>query len=336
MGDKSKYHHLIPQTYISAWGNASGTIAYKDLKTGVCDERNKDNILGINHYHSIIAGMPICTEDDVKEIFAVLRDYNVEYQGTVITDLMKINQVYYDFENWKITRKSDGTIASKKPIKSAIDQVKIRDIETLWSKKYENYWPDVRTEIENKILTANGEIEEFQKDFLMRFYVLIDWRSSATDPIFAKEFKWISNDVLQLDQFEIPECERELPSFKTMADYFEHCLLLKMFRRFLNDEGPMFVHLEASKKNTSFHFLIADGNSRFITSDNPSFTCWRQDNLKVGLMPITPRILMAQGKADNADGLFHVTHITEQAVEKYNRMIEENALQYIIFDNTGK
>lgn len=87
MGDKAKYHHLIPQTYISAWGNISGTISYKELKTGMCGKKNKDNILGINHYHSIIAGMPICTEDDVKEIFAILKDYNVEYQGKVISHL---------------------------------------------------------------------------------------------------------------------------------------------------------------------------------------------------------------------------------------------------------
>ena len=60
--------------------------------------------------------MPICTEDDVKEIYAILKDYNVEYQGKVITDLMQINQIYYDFENWNITRKSDGTIASKNPL----------------------------------------------------------------------------------------------------------------------------------------------------------------------------------------------------------------------------
>lgn len=336
VGDKAKYHHLIPQTYISAWGNISGTISYKELKTGMCGKKNKDNILGINHYHSIIAGMPICTEDDVKEIFAILKDYNVEYQGKVITDLMQINQIYYDFENWKITRKSDGTIASKKPIKSAIDQVKIRDIETLWSTKYENHWPEVRTEIEKRVLKASGEIEEFQKDFLMKFYVSIDWRSSATDPLFAKEFKRLSTDILQMDQVEIPKDERGLPFFETMADYFEHCLLLMTFRRFLHDEGTMCVQVEASEKNTNFHFLIADGKSRFITSDNPSFICLREDGLKVGLMPITPRILMAQGKSGNSDNVYYVTHITEEAVERYNKKIEENALQYIIYDNTGK
>ena len=108
------------------------------------------------------------------------------------------------------------------------------------------------------------------------------------------------------------------------------------FRRFLHDKGTMCVQVEASEKNTNFHFLIADGKSRFITSDNPSFICLREDGLKVGLMPITPRILMAQGKSGNSDNVYYVTHITEEAVERYNKKIEENALQYIIYDNTGK
>lgn len=77
-------------------GEYIGYDFYKELKTGMC--------LGINHYHSIIASMPICTEDNVKEIFAILKDYNVEYQRKVITDLMQINQIHYDFENWIIIR----------------------------------------------------------------------------------------------------------------------------------------------------------------------------------------------------------------------------------------
>lgn len=48
----------------------------------------------------------------------------------------------------------------------------------------------------------------------MKFYVSIDWRSSATDPLFAKEFKRLSTDILQMDQVEIPKDERGLPFLK--------------------------------------------------------------------------------------------------------------------------
>lgn len=61
---QSKYHHLIPQTYLSAWGNSSGTLKIEWLENGKIENRNTDSVAGINHYHSIIAGMPFCTKDD--------------------------------------------------------------------------------------------------------------------------------------------------------------------------------------------------------------------------------------------------------------------------------
>lgn len=52
-------------------------------------------------------------------------------------------------------------------------------------------------------------------------------------------------------------------------------------------------------------------------------------------MPITPRILLAQGKKSDTDPVYCVTHITDEAVQKYNKIIEDNAEQYVIYDNTG-
>lgn len=335
MGNKAKYHHLIPQTYMSAWANASGTLKYKNLVTGEFDTKNKDNLCGINHYHSIVAGMPICTADDADNIFSIMKDYKVVYEGKEVTSNLELNQIYYGFGSWEITRKSDGTIASKKPIKAAIDQVKIRDIEENWSVKYENKWTNVRNTIENNVLTVSGEIPEFDKEFLMKFFISIDWRSIASEPLFTDQFQWLGVEVLSMDEVEIPEEERELPFFETMADYFKHCLLLKLYRRFLNDDGPIYEHVQQSLQHTSFHFLIADGVTKYVTSDNPSFVHLREDGSKVGIMPITPRILLAQGKKSDTDPVYCVTHITDEAVQKYNKIIEDNAEQYVIYDNTG-
>ena len=52
---------------MSSWANESGTLSYKDIALGKLDTKNKDNLCGINHYHSIIAGMPICNVDDTDE-----------------------------------------------------------------------------------------------------------------------------------------------------------------------------------------------------------------------------------------------------------------------------
>lgn len=335
MADEAKYHHLVPRTYLSAWANKSGTLLVKNIETGINEPKNMKNMFGVNHYHSVIAGMPLCTEEDAKTIFASLKDFDVLYEGAVVAEPLKLNDIYYDFDNWQIIRRGDGTAVSKKKIKDAIDQVKIRDIESAWSAQYENKWPEVRKEIEGNVLKAKGgDIPEFQKNFLMRFYTSMDWRGFAGNQQFEKVFDQICKDAIQLDEIEIPEDERGLPIFKTAYDYMKHCLLLKFFRRFLTNDGPMYVHATQNELHTNFHFLVADGTEKFATSDNPSFEFVRDDGKKQGLMPITPSILLAQGRASDETHSYCVTHITEEAVRKYNRIITENAEQYIILDNS--
>ena len=50
----------------------------------------------------------------------------------------------------------------------------------------------------------------------------------------------------------------------------------------------------------------------------------------MGLLPITPRILMCQGKAEEDDGNYYITKLTNKEVKRYNRIIEDNANQFII------
>ena len=103
---------------------------------------------------------------------------------------------------------------------------KIRDIETTWSTKYENRWPSIREEIENKVLfVKNGEVPEFHKDFLMRFYTSMDWRGFATNLLFTQAFDALCKDAVAFDEIEIPVDERELPFFETAYDYFKHCFV---------------------------------------------------------------------------------------------------------------
>lgn len=83
--------------------------------------------------------MPIVTETDAQKIFASLNDFEVRYSGQIITDALELNRLYYDFANWEIFR-ADGSPVSKKRIKAQIEDVKIRDIESLWSSKYEDAW----------------------------------------------------------------------------------------------------------------------------------------------------------------------------------------------------
>lgn len=166
MGEtQAKYHHLIPQTYMSAWANDAGTLEVEFLSNpGAFEPKNKDNIAGITDYHSIKAGMIICTKDDADKIFAPLRNYTVEIDGQVVTDTLEMNQKFYDFDSWVI-RRSDGLLVSKKAIKREIEKIKIKDIESNWSTKYENEWNKVIHDLETTIFSSKLEsIPAIHKD----------------------------------------------------------------------------------------------------------------------------------------------------------------------------
>lgn len=132
-----------------------------------------------------------------------------------------------------------------------------------------------------------------------------------------------------LDEIGIPKEERFLPCLKTASDEMKHNLLLKYYRKYLNDDGVIYTHAIASLKHTIFiSWLQMD--QHISTSDNPSFTFVRDDGLKEGLMPITPCILMAQGKCTEDADKYFITHISNNAVKKYNEIIRANANEFVI------
>lgn len=328
---KAKYHHLIPRTYLSAWEHGNGTLYIRFLKDKEnVVERNKDKIAGITNYHSIVAGMPIVTKEDADVIFACLDNLEVYYEDAIISDSLELNKIYYDFENWMVYRK-DGSIVSKRKLKAEIDKVKIRDIEKLWSLKYEDGWGKFRTELENIIMNSlDGIIPDTNKEYLMKFYTALDWRSIKSNKQFNDICERICKKILRLDEIDIPEKERELPILDNVAEEMKHNLLLKFYRQYLNDSGVIFTHAMANLSNTTFHFLVADGAETFNTSDNPVFVFQRRDGNLQGVLPLTPRILMAQCRDSEKSNNFYISHIADEEVKRYNTEIEKNASSFVV------
>lgn len=330
---QAKYHHLIPQTYMSAWANESGTLKIEFLnQPGIVEERNKERIAGITDFHSIKAGMPLCTKADTDLIFASLKPYRVEYNGQIINDTLEMNHIFYDFDNWVVTR-ADGSVVSKKSIRREIEKVKIKDIEANWSEKYENGWFSQVTTIENRILSAPAEsVVAFDREYIMKFFTALDWRGFSSNAQFEETITWLCNDVIPLGQLAIPEEERMISSLKTAEEEMRHILLLQYYRQYLNNTGVIYKNALGNLKYTSFHFLVADGPAFFITSDTPAFIYKRSDSSFVGLLPITPRILLAQEKNTDHDEQYYISHITNEAVERYNTIIRENADEFVILN----
>lgn len=147
----------------------------------------------------------------------------------------------------------------------------------------------------------------------------LDWRSILSNDEFQKVYCPFTEALL--NEIEIPEEDRVLPCLKTASDEMKHNLLLKYYRKYLKDEGMIYTHAMEALKYTNFHFLISDG---------PSFTFIRTDGLKEGLMSTIPRILMAQGTCIEDADKYYITHITDDAVKKYNSIIRANADEFII------
>jgi hypothetical protein len=164
----------------------------------------------------------------------------------------------------------------------------------------------------------------------MRFYTALDWRSIKSNIQFNEAWEWLCKEVLHLDEIDIPEEERELPILDNAAEEMKHNLLLKFYRKYLNDDGVIYTHAMANLAKTSFHFLVADGTETFNTSDNPVFVFRRNDGKLQGVLPLTPRILMAQGRNSERDANFYITHITDEAVKRYNLEIEKNASNFVV------
>lgn len=330
---QAKYHHLIPQTYMSAWAKGKGTLKVEFLdRSGSICERNKENIAGINDYHSIKAGMPICTQEDTEQIFAALRPYQVEYDSKIITDTLEMNRYFYDFENWRITR-ADGSPVRKREILNEIQKVKIKDIEVNWSQKYENKWATQVSAIEQQILnTTSNMIPAFDREYIMKFYTALDWRGFSSNSQFEDVVTMLCDDILSLGELDIPKECRVLPALTTAKEEMRHYVLLKYYRQFLNDTGVIYEDAMARLKYTSFHFLVSDGPAFFITSDTPAFVHKRDDNSLVGLLPITPRILLTQGRNVTKEDVFYISHISQEHVQQYNAIIRENAKDFIILN----
>lgn len=329
--DEAKHQHLIPRSYMSAWANKSGTVDVEFLNNkGTLSPRNVQTIAGINDYYSIKAGMVICTKEDTDKLFAPLANYTVEINSMIVTDTMVMNKEFYDFDNW-IIRRPNGDFTRKKHIKREIEKIKIKDIEKNWAIKYENDWKKVVSDLESKISilsTKSIYIPAIYRDYLMKFYVALDWRSIKSNQDFKKTFSRLYDKYLY--DIGIPENDRILPFLKSVKDEIEHMLLLKYYREFLDDNGIIYKRTMEGLKYTNFHFFITNGSMEFITSDNPSFYYTRNDGLLEGIMPITPRILMSQGRCNENEDRYSFSYISEEKVKYYNKIIEDNAAKFVI------
>lgn len=325
----AKYHHLIPQTYMDAWANKSGTLRVRFFDDPNNDVfRNKARIAGSDQFYSIKAGMPICTPEDAAFLFKPVSSFIVKLNGEVLDSPLRLNDCFVYFDDWEIYR-ADGSKVSKKGIKTKIEQSKILEIEEKWSTKYENRWNVVVNTIEKSVRLNSGScIPEFEKSYLTEFYTALDWRGFTSNRCFEDAFSELTKE-LPLD-IEIPGSDRILPNLKTPAEEMRHYVLLKYYRQYLNECGVIYEDAKLALARTGFHFLVAADNGSFVTSDTPAFTWEREDGKLVGVLPVTPKILLLKGSHSDDDGVYYVSRINDDIVEYWNDVIRSNASEFVV------
>ncbi|MEK5333267.1 DUF4238 domain-containing protein [Lysinibacillus sp. FSL W8-0992] len=178
MSNNSKYHHLIPRTYMRSWKHFQNSIYIiykKDLKT--IKEKNIDNIGGINHYHSIIAGMINVNAEQCNIIFEPLKDFTIMYDEYKIETNDELNHYFYEYDKWNIYYPNGKKIskALKNEIFQKIKSNRIKDIENTWSTNYESDWNNIIEKLSQLAVAGNPLIDlnyDFKKkiiDFIVSF-----------------------------------------------------------------------------------------------------------------------------------------------------------------------
>ncbi len=327
--ENSKYHHLVPATYLKAWCKDNNSVYVLDIESNEIKPRNIYKFLGEKHFHSIKAGYPLCSEEECEIIFEELKDYKVYYKGDILSNFSDYNNKYSSFDEWIIEDRNGEKLTEKQrnKIKTKLDQKKLTDIEDKWNTKYENKWNIIRETIEYNVKHAkNGLIDEFMKGYLIKWIVSLDWRSFKSNEELNKSFDFI-DEIINLSDLKIEYEERAINSCDDANKEMKHYYLLDVFRDFLDNKGGIYKQAKSYIKNTTIQFLITT-EKKFITSDNPSFN-YSQDGKNTIIMPVTPNILVSL-IAKRSDNKYMVTRVSNEKVKELNNIIRNNASKYII------
>jgi len=331
----AKEQHLIPRTYMRNWcysGDSVWTIDKRVKPYQICT-RNIENINKLSFHYDIKAGDLFATTQSLECIFGFLDAHEIYFEGTKL-DLNNMNINYFCVDQWEII-KPDGKPANKKErnlIKDKLRKSRYTFIETEWDKQYEKNWDIFISEIERKVISMkDGEKDQLtssDKEMLMRYLVMFDWRSksgnSILDEAFDSVIDFISSMSPEFDKIVIPNKDRTHKVDQTLIDAIRVSKYRKAYYEFLsNDTGNMKKYFDIYYRYLTFNFCITDSNNQFITSDNPAFMFTNKDNWKEHILVALPTLLLSTCRTDDI-GAFMISNISAEEVLYYNQVIAKN------------
>jgi hypothetical protein len=317
-----KYQHYVPQTYLNSWLDDNNQLYLYDSKTNCLIKACKpSNILGEkNLYTKTVNELLACTDEDIKNIFECLKDYNIYINNEKLENEQEYARQYFDFDNWIIKGK-DGRLVSKKKLKNTIEQIRILTIEKNW-KMYEDGWNELLKALQEGIDKGNLTIKEIKglKDFI----ICQQWRTKDN----IDNYKQIIDLILCVLKDDLKD------DYEKILDEYARCYFLKKLDEFQNGNKENHI-LKVRKALDKLHivFYKSTGNESFITSDKPVFIIDDNDSFMKGKMnglyfPITPKLLCAmyRGEANK----YTVTDMPENTVRLINNLIKTKSKEFYI------
>lgn len=306
------------------------------------------DIGGINHYHSIRAGMANATKEDCDQFFLPLKKYRIEINGEVVKDKLEWNKHFYHFfkckgespwiisktvpnENGKGHQWVDIGNSQKRRVHSEILKILVRKIEEDWSKQYENSWRNIVQVILkqiNKAPLALNKVPAVKRKELITFAVSILWRTLPYPKELVMTLKGIEK-AISFD-FPIPKKQRMYPFLDSTKKELYHSYMLNQFRDFLkkkDDKGIIGKKADLYCEKYGVSFKITTSEKPFITTDNAIV----ENHLNL-VFPITPLLLAVIEEVPN-QSLYTIEHLTTNKVDFYNQLLFQNANDFCIVNS---
>lgn len=351
INNDSKYHHLLPQVFMSSWVFDGDAVWGVNKETNFGDRKNKENFGGIPHYHTIRAGSYLATEKMVNTFFSPLQTYTVyfteadEMDGNSVSDPFELNAAFSTYDEWILKdeygRKAGGK--RKRRLKDSILKHQDKTLEVEWNRQYEDHWNRVLKNIENDLDKAfSTTVPPYVVGFsdlgqIITFMVSMKWRTLP----YPKELqelmdeKWSISPKYELDlkKLAIKEDEQTFRYLKTIYEEHAHNVILWLFTQFLNKEGPMMDEAQYIFENFTAILYQAPEDKEFLTSDNP--VCeYKDENGKMNYyFPITPKLAFKFGEKTKGGSIarsYVVHQMNEEELIDFNNRMKDNSHEYYI------
>lgn len=324
-----KKQHYVPETYLNAWQDETGKLYQYDKNSNkLMTHSYARNLLYKKYlYTKTVDDIPILSQEEKKQIFSCLNDYDIYYNHDGIKkhleDFNDYADYYYDFDNWDIL-KTNGQITDKESLKKEIKNKKINKIEVNW-KCIENDWDELMKDINYIVNNKPSSLNNIHREKLIEFMVVQSYRTLMSLKKIKELYEYFLA-FLKLDNYLDEEY------FNNITESFGEMYFKKQMELYQEGKEGIISHdIKLYKNNSCITFIKSIGKD-FISSDNPVFTIndanFYNGKYNAIYFPITPNLMIALCRGNNRK--YSIIEMKYQKVRKFNKKIKDNSFKYYI------